>query len=448
MAVWWLPLLSVCAEGRRVASYHLSVKTIKRSVGRSAVAAAAYRVGERIACQREGRVHDYTRKQGIEETFILAPEHAPSWAQDRAALWNAAEARETRRNSVTAREWELALPSEIPAGARADLARGFAQALVDRYGIAADVALHAPHREGDQRNHHAHILTTTRVLGEDGLTDKTRILDAAKTGGAEIADMRGLWAEMQNAALERAGQEARVDHRSLEDQREAALERGEELVAMTLDRDAEIKLGPAASAMERKAMKEAEMDGTEYAPVTERGAQVHGARQQRSLMADLLERMVQARDAYTAAREADASRLSAATEAARALFSGAGARDFADSFSRAYQDREAERLRVVEAERAQAREAERVAALEAARGRFVEEIAEAWQDSREIHDEGVAKERQRQLVSEVEKAAARFGCGFEDIAGPVNARANEIKEERAQELENERDRGHSHGLGL
>ena len=79
-----------------MASYHLSVKTIKRSAGRSATAAAAYRSGERIDCEREGRMHDYTRKTGIEETFILAPENAPDWAQDRAALWNAAEAAETR----------------------------------------------------------------------------------------------------------------------------------------------------------------------------------------------------------------------------------------------------------------------------------------------------------------------------------------------------------------
>ncbi len=68
-----------------MASYHLSVKTIKRSAGRTATAAGAYRAGERIECQREGRVHDYTRKQGIEETFIVAPENAPAWAQDRAA---------------------------------------------------------------------------------------------------------------------------------------------------------------------------------------------------------------------------------------------------------------------------------------------------------------------------------------------------------------------------
>jgi len=188
-----------------MASYHLSVKTIKRSAGRTATAAAAYRVGERIECQREGRIHDYTRKQGIEETFIIAPENAPDWAQDRAALWNAAEASETRSNSVTAREWELSLPFEISAEVRSQITREFAEQLVSRYGVAVDVAIHAPNREGDQRNHHAHVLTSTRKLEAEGFTAKTRVLDSARTGGAEIDQMRGVWAELQNRALERAG---------------------------------------------------------------------------------------------------------------------------------------------------------------------------------------------------------------------------------------------------
>jgi hypothetical protein len=151
-----------------MASLHLSVKTVKRSAGRSATAAAPYRSASVIACDREGRMHDYTAKRGIEACFILAPVDAPDWTQDRAALWNAAEARKTRSNSVIAREWELALPSEISDAARIDIARAFAQQLVDRYGLAAAVAIHAPHREGDQRNHHAHVLTTTRGLSTGG----------------------------------------------------------------------------------------------------------------------------------------------------------------------------------------------------------------------------------------------------------------------------------------
>ncbi|WP_299751362.1 MobQ family relaxase [uncultured Tateyamaria sp.] len=199
------------------------MKTIKRSAGRSATAAAAYRVGERIECQREGRVHDYTRKQGIKETFIVAPENAPSWAQDRSKLWNEVEASETRRNSVTAREWELALPSEISAEDRSQITRQFAEELVSRYGVAVDVAIHAPHREGDQMNHHAHVLTSTRKLEPEGFTAKTRVLDSAKTGGVEIEQMRGLWAELQNKALERVGEVERVDNRSLEKLRWSAV---------------------------------------------------------------------------------------------------------------------------------------------------------------------------------------------------------------------------------
>tara|TARA_R110002110_G_scaffold362782_2_gene572673 strand:+ start:1374 stop:2717 length:1344 start_codon:yes stop_codon:yes gene_type:complete len=304
-----------------MASYHLSVKTIKRSAGRTATAAGAYRAGERIECQREGRIHDYTRKQGIEETFIVAPETAPAWAQDRSKLWNEAEASETRRNSVTAREWELSLPSEISAEDRSQITRQFAEELVSRYGVAVDVAIHAPHREGDQRNHHAHVLTSTRRLEAEGFTAKTRVLDSAKTGGVEIEQMRGVWAELQNRALERVGEVERVDHRSLEAQREAALAKGDTLSADELDRDPELKLGPAANSMERREKAAAAREGREYVPVTERGAVVHAARQAREAFRDMRERLDLARETYGTAREEGQGRVSAGLAALRAATS-------------------------------------------------------------------------------------------------------------------------------
>nr|WP_013496762.1 MobQ family relaxase [Paracoccus aminophilus]ADF47151.1 putative plasmid mobilization protein MobA [Paracoccus aminophilus JCM 7686] len=302
-----------------MASYHLSVKTVKRSAGRSATAAAAYRSGSVITCEREGRVHDYSAKRGVQDCFILAPEGAPDWAQERAALWNAAEARENRSNSVTAREWELALPSELTDADRVALARDFAQALVARYGVVADVAVHAPHAEGDQRNHHVHILTTTRVMGSEGLGAKTRILDAAKTGGVEIEAMREVWAGLQNRALELAGTGERVDHRSLEAQREAALARGDDLAAEGLDRAPEVKLGPAVNAMERRAQREAAAEGRDYVPVTVRGAAVYSARKARALVAELRERVEELREAYALAREQGEGRIPAGLAALRAL---------------------------------------------------------------------------------------------------------------------------------
>ena len=218
----------------------------------------------------------------------------------------------------TAREWELALPSEISDAARIEITRAFAQALVDRYGIAADVAIHAPHREGDQRNHHAHILTTTRVLSAEGLTDKTRILDAASTGGPEIEAMRGVWAELQNHALELAGQEERVDHRSLEVQREEALSLGDVLKAEELDREPELKLGPAANAIERREQFAAEAEGREYEPLTQRGARVHAVRQAKAMFAEMRERLELAREAWAEAREEGQGHVSAGLAALRA----------------------------------------------------------------------------------------------------------------------------------
>ncbi|MDE7549072.1 MobQ family relaxase [Acetobacter fabarum] len=237
-----------------MAIYHLSVKSISRSAGRSVVAAAAYRAGQELTDERQGLTHDYTRKQGVEDTFIVAPDGA-DWAQDRNALWNAAEAAEKRKDAKTGREYELALPAELDASARKELARDFARELVKRYGVVADVAIHEPGREGDNRNHHAHILTTTRTAGEEGLGAKTRVLDVASTASAEIEHMRGVWARQVNMALERHQVEQRVDHRSFERQ-------GKE-------QEPTRHMGVSATAMERQAARE--IPGRE--PVTDLGKQ-------------------------------------------------------------------------------------------------------------------------------------------------------------------------------
>ena len=74
-----------------MAIYHLSVKTISRSSGRSATGAAAYRAGARIKDERTGELFDYRRRKGVLHTEIVLPSGAPSWAADRERLWNAAE---------------------------------------------------------------------------------------------------------------------------------------------------------------------------------------------------------------------------------------------------------------------------------------------------------------------------------------------------------------------
>jgi len=216
--------------------YHLSIKTISRAQGRSATAAAAYRAGVEITDERTGDNHDYRRKSGIESAVLILPRNSPKWAKDRAVLWNAAEAAEKRKNSTVAREFEIALPSEMKAAEREKLAYDFARELVERHQCAADVAIHAPSREGDNRNHHAHILLTTRRLGANGFTEKTRELDV-KTSG-EIMYWRKRFADLQNERLQIAGIAARVDYRTLEEQ--------------GINREPTQHLGPTATAIERR----------------------------------------------------------------------------------------------------------------------------------------------------------------------------------------------------
>ena len=221
-----------------MAIYHLSVKTISRSAGRSATAAAAYRAGVEITDERTGEIHDYRRKGGVESAAVILPDNAPEWARDRSQLWNAAEQAETRKNSTVAREFEIALPAELSPAERERLAHDFTRELVERHGMAADVAIHAPGKEGDNRNHHAHILLTTRRLTPDGLGEKTRELDSAKTGAAIVKEWRERFAQLQNERLREAGHTAQVDHRS-------HAERGAQAEPTQ-------HLGPTATAIERR----------------------------------------------------------------------------------------------------------------------------------------------------------------------------------------------------
>ena len=119
---------------------------------------------------RDGITHDYSRREGVGHSEIVLPEAVDAaWARDRSALWNAAERFETRTDARVAREFVIALPHELSEEARELLTREFAQDLANRYGAAVDFAIHAPGSQGDVRNHHAHLLMTTRQVTGEGL---------------------------------------------------------------------------------------------------------------------------------------------------------------------------------------------------------------------------------------------------------------------------------------
>ncbi|WP_183754901.1 Ti-type conjugative transfer relaxase TraA [Pseudochelatococcus contaminans] len=206
-----------------MAIYHLSMKPVSRASGRSAVASMAYRAGEKLTNERDGITHDYTAKQGVEHAEIVLPEGVNAeWARDRSALWNAAEFAEKRKDARVAREFEVALPHELTAEQRLEATRELAQDLANRYGAAVDFAIHAPHDASDVRNHHAHIMMTTRQVGESGLGDKTYIerenkwllANGLPTTDMQLRDLRQRWEGIANEHLAMAGHDIRIDHRS------------------------------------------------------------------------------------------------------------------------------------------------------------------------------------------------------------------------------------------
>jgi hypothetical protein len=189
-------------------------KNVKRSSGKSIIAAIAYRTGERLTSV-QGEVFDFTprqRVQAVAHSQIFLPENSPDWGQDREKLWNAADSSERRKDAVTGREFVLNLPHELDDQQRIALVSRFAKTVIERHGCAVDAAIHRPDRRGDQRNHHCHMMLTTRRLTNKGFGEKTRELDTKKDPALEKC--RELWADYTNQALAAAGHGARIDHRS------------------------------------------------------------------------------------------------------------------------------------------------------------------------------------------------------------------------------------------
>ncbi len=403
---------------------------ISRSQGRSVTAASAYRVAERIEDRRTGLTFDYAARGGVDHTEILAPDHAPDWVHDRSELWNRVEESETRKNSQVAREVRVALPDELTHAQRVALVRDYAQTqFVDR-GMVADIALHAPGREGDERNHHAHILLTTREIDAEGFTTKNR--DWNKTELLE--GWREAWARDSNAALERAGIEDRVDHRTLKAQRDEALElasaareRGDEgaelhetVRAIELDRPPLPQLSPGAWQMK------------------ERGIEVGRVRAWHEAKARAAEVMEVARELAGHVRDW----LDRAAE--RVL--GTGQAELALAGGRDGRDQEPDRRELA----AQMREA-----WDAHQGRDEVQETAAPEPERETSQAFAA--RLREAAAGVDRealadraAALREGREAEERQAELDAarereleRQQEIEKERDSIAERDRDRGHS-----
>ncbi|WP_288979503.1 MobQ family relaxase, partial [uncultured Parvimonas sp.] len=241
-----------------MAIYHLCIKIISRGKGKSAVAASAYRSGEKIKNEYDGIVHDFTRKGGIVYTEILLPQNAPQEFVNRSVLWNSVEKIEKSKNSQLAREIEIALPKELNREKQINLVREYVKENFVKVGMCADISLH----DKNDGNPHAHILLTMRPLNKDKtwgakskkeyILDengekvklkngnyKTRKLNTVDWNEQDKAEQwRKAWADITNKYLEKNSIQEKVDHRSYQRQ--------------GIEQIPTIHLGVSATQMEKK----------------------------------------------------------------------------------------------------------------------------------------------------------------------------------------------------
>jgi len=225
-----------------MAIFHMSAQVITRAKGQSSVAAAAYRHAEKLTDQNTGEVHDYTKKHGVSDSVILIPDGADQRFLKPEYLFNHIEKIETRKDSGLVRELNIALPQELNNDEKKALAIDFCNEHFVKNGMIADIAFH----KLDSDNPHFHVMLTTRKLSPDGseFGQKVREWNSKE----QLETWRKGWADTANEHMQRAGIDARIDHRSLAEQK-AELDAlpspsiAEQAKAISLDRPPTIHRG-------------------------------------------------------------------------------------------------------------------------------------------------------------------------------------------------------------
>ena len=295
--------------GDTIAIYHCSIKIVSRGKGKSAVAAAAYRSGEKLTNEWDGLTHDYTKKGGVVHSEILLPAHTPPAFSDRSILWNSVELSEKSNNAQLAREVEIALPVELSREEQTRLVREYCSSQFVSKGMIADFNLH----DTGGGNPHAHILLTMRPLDEKGawlpkskkeyVLDengekirlpsgryKTRKVDLVDWNNRENAEVwRRAWADLANEFLAQNNRPERIDHRSYERQ--------------GIDQIPTVHVGVSATQMEKKGI------------VTERGELNRNIKAANRILREIRRLVRGLKDWITELKERKAALLEALTEA-------------------------------------------------------------------------------------------------------------------------------------
>jgi hypothetical protein len=247
-----------------MADYHFHVKRIKRSAGKSVVAAAAYRAGETLKDDYYNMTHDYSKK-AVVKSGIFLPAHAPPRLQNRETLWNEVEKIEKHPAAQLAYSFDFSLQNEFTMEENIQLAQRFIREQFVTRGMICDYAIHNPHRDDEVPNPHVHVLCPIRPLTEHGeWGNKRRRAYTLDEDGNRIRDDNGdyvfsgeyvtdwdrpetleqwrqAWADMCNQKFQEKHLPQQIDHRSF--------------VRQGVEQIPTIHEGPAVREMEKRGLR-------------------------------------------------------------------------------------------------------------------------------------------------------------------------------------------------
>lgn len=199
-----------------MAIFHLSFNMLKRSEGKSSCYLSAYNARTRIEDDRTGNVYDYSHRSDLFHHAILAPLNTPpNLVENSAVLWNEIEQIEKRKDAQLSRYFDIAIPAELDNDAKIALVKNYCKRNFVSHGMIADVSFH----DLNSHNPHAHVMLTLREITPEGFGKKNRSWNEHSF----MEEWRTSWASMSNHMLMKIGSEARIDHRSLEAQKQEAL---------------------------------------------------------------------------------------------------------------------------------------------------------------------------------------------------------------------------------
>ena len=249
-----------------MALYHYSLNHVKRSEGHTAIAAAAYRSGEKLYDRYYGEVQDYTKKGGVIMSEILMPDYVPERLADRETLWYEVENHENRKDAQLAYSFDFALQNELSMEENIEIARRYIVENFVAKGMICDVAVHDPDKgEGGIPNPHVHVLVPIRPVNTNGEWGEKRLhIPTFDEDGKPVLNKKGKqkyddpfttdwgkpetleiwrenWAKIVNEKFAEKGLSCRIDHRSNED-------RG-------LDEIPQVHEGSAVRRMEKRGIK-------------------------------------------------------------------------------------------------------------------------------------------------------------------------------------------------